>query len=84
MWTHTDYTISRVTQPREETSMNPITGEEFIKGNTAVFKYHNKLRVGKVEKVGKTYVTLELDEKDIDPKDLAKFKNFSFHKIQAV
>ena len=60
--------------------MNEVTAEMFKTGELAMFVYHDKLRMGKVEKVGKTFVTLEFDEED--PKDRTKFKSFSFNKIK--
>lgn len=67
---------------QEGHDVNPITGEAFVVGNEVTFKYHDKLRVGKVDRVGPTYVILEHDEEC--PKHKTKFKSYSFSKIQPV
>lgn len=85
MWANTDYTLNVVngtTLTSESETMNPLTGEVFVKGEMATFKYHDKLRVGKVEKVGKDFVTLEHDEPH--PVHLTKFQSYKFNKIQKV
>ena len=55
----------------------------FVVGEIAPpFLYHDKLRVGKVERVSDSYVTLEFDEEC--PKHKTKFKTFTFNKIVLV
>lgn len=64
--------------------MNVVNSALFTLGHVATFMYNDKLRVGEVETVGKSFVRLKLDDKDVDPKDLAKFKSFSYAKIKLV
>lgn len=60
-----------------------VTVDTFKVGEQAPpFLYHEKLRIGRVEKVGKDFVTLEFDEEC--PKDKTKFKSFKFEKITLV
>lgn len=61
-----------------------VSSAMFKVGELATFIYHDKLRVGEVETVSPTFVRLKLDEKDVDKKDLAKYKSFNYSKIKLV
>ncbi len=76
------YTTFGVELNQKGEPMNPLTQQPFNVGETVTFKYHDELRVGKVDRVGSTYVTLEHDEEC--PKHKTKFKTYTFSKIQPV